>query len=137
MRATFYKPELFGQIPMGQIEGKAVLFKDYEDRLTLMDCLIACRFYRDLYMWDEMAKIVEFTTGMVLGKTGMEAAADHVANLVRKFNLREGMGPKEETLPQRFHTEPLENGDIITPDELDRLKAEYYKLRGWGEKGGF
>ncbi len=137
MRATFYKPELFGQIPMEQIEGKAVLFKDYEDRLTLMDCLIACRFYRDLYMWDEMAQIVEFTTGMALGKSGMEAAADHVANLVRKFNLREGMGPKEETLPQRFHTEPLENGDIITPDELDRLKAEYYKLRGWGEKGGF
>ena len=34
MRATFYKPELFGQIPMEKIKGKAVLFKDYEGRLT-------------------------------------------------------------------------------------------------------
>ena len=137
MRATFYKPELFGQIPMEQIKGKAVLFKDYEDRLTLMDCLIACRFYRDLYMWDEMATLVELTTGMALGKSGMEEAADYVAKIVREFNLREGMTLKEESLPDRFSKEPLENGEVITKEDLETMRSEYFELRGLTADGKF
>jgi aldehyde:ferredoxin oxidoreductase len=137
MRATFYKPEIFGQIPMEQIKGKAELFKDYEDRLTLMDCLISCRFYRDLYMWDEMARIVELTCGINLDRSSMETAADHVADMVRRFNLREGMTPGDESLPKRFFDEPLENGDVISREDLDIMKSEYYQLRGWGENGAF
>lgn len=135
MRATFYKPELFGQIPREQIKGKAVLFKDYEDRLTLMDCLIACRFYRDLYMWDEMEKLIELTTGMALGKPGLEAAADHVVQIVRQFNLREGMTLKDETLPERFSKEPLENGDVISIEDLETMRSEYFELRGLTSDG--
>lgn len=137
MRATFYKPELFGQIPKAQIEGKAVLFKDYEDRITLMDCLIACRFYRDLYMWDEIEQLVELTTGMALGRAGLEVAASHVAGLVRQFNLREGMSLKDESLPPRFFKEPLENGAIITPEELKTMRSEYYELSGLDSEGKF
>jgi aldehyde:ferredoxin oxidoreductase len=137
MRATFYKPELFGQIPKEQIEGKAVLFKDYEDRLTLMDCLIACRFYRDLYMWDEMAQLVELTTGMALGRAGLEVAANHVSDLVRQFNLREGMSLEDESLPSRFFTEPLENGAVITPEDLKTMRSEYFDLRGLDAEGKF
>jgi aldehyde:ferredoxin oxidoreductase len=137
MRATFYKPEIFGQIPMEQIKGKAELFKDYEDRLTLMDCLISCRFYRDLYMWDEMARIVELTCGINLDRSSMETAADHVADMVRRFNLCEGMTPGDESLPKRFFDEPLENGDVISREDLDIMKSEYYQLRGWGENGAF
>jgi len=137
MRATFYKPELFGQIPMEQTKGKAVLFKDYEDRLTLMDCLISCRFYRDLYMWDEMARIVELTTGMTLGKPGLQTAADHVADIVRKFNLRQGMAIEDESLPPRFFKEPLESGAIITAEDLETMRSEYYELRGLDAEGKF
>ena len=137
MRATFYKPELFGQIPKEQIEGKAVLFKDYEDRITLMDCLIACRFYRDLYMWDEIEQLVELTTGMALGRAGLEVAASHVAGLVRQFNLREGMSIKDESLPPRFFKEPLENGAIITPEDLKTMRSEYYELSGLDSEGKF
>lgn len=137
LRATFYKPELFGEIPMEQIKGKAALFKDYEDRLILMDCLILCRFYRDLYMWDEMERIVELTTGMALDRTGLETAANHVADMVRKFNLREGMTPEDEWLPPRFFTEPLENGSLITKSDLMTMRSEYYSLRGLDEEGKF
>ena len=48
LRATFYKSELSGQSPPGQIKGKTKLFVDYEDKMTLFDALILCRFYRDL-----------------------------------------------------------------------------------------
>jgi len=48
LRTTFYKPELTGMIDPSQIEGKAELFIDYEDRMTIFDTLILCRFFRDL-----------------------------------------------------------------------------------------
>ncbi|MCG8619215.1 MAG: aldehyde ferredoxin oxidoreductase C-terminal domain-containing protein, partial [Desulfobacterales bacterium] len=135
LRATFYKPELSGQIPPEQIQGKAVLYKDYEDRLTLMDCLISCRFYRDLYMWDELGRIVELTTGIPVSRDDLQAAADHVNRLVRIFNLREGMTPADESLPVRFATEPLENGDVISMAELEDMRAEYYELQGLDKEG--
>jgi len=56
-------------------------------------------------MWDEMATIVELTTGMKLGKAGMEEAADYIFQSVRKFNLQEGMTLDEESLPKRFAKE--------------------------------
>ena len=46
LRTTFYKPELAGMIPPDQIEGKAEMLIDYEDRLNIFDTLVLCRFYR-------------------------------------------------------------------------------------------
>jgi aldehyde:ferredoxin oxidoreductase len=56
LRTTFYKPELAGMIPPEQIEGKAEMLVDYEDRLNIFDTLILCRFYRDLYPWEELER---------------------------------------------------------------------------------
>jgi aldehyde:ferredoxin oxidoreductase len=50
LRATFYKSELSGMISPEQIAGKAELFIEFEDRLTIFDILILCRFYRDFYV---------------------------------------------------------------------------------------
>ena len=44
LRATFYIPELRDMIDPNMIEGKAELFIDFEDRLTIFDLLILCRF---------------------------------------------------------------------------------------------
>ena len=49
LRATIYKAELSGMIPPDQIEGKAELFIDFEDRHALFDALTICQFFRDLY----------------------------------------------------------------------------------------
>jgi aldehyde:ferredoxin oxidoreductase len=59
LRATFHNPEIKGMIAPETIEGKAELLIDFEDRLTLMDTLILCRFYRDMYPWDRLGEIIE------------------------------------------------------------------------------
>jgi aldehyde:ferredoxin oxidoreductase len=51
LRSTFYKAELSGMIPSDQIEGKAKVLLEFEDRFNIHDSLILCRFYRDIY-WD-------------------------------------------------------------------------------------
>ena len=47
LRATFYKAELANMIPIDQMEGKAKLFLEFEDRFNIHDSLILCRFYRE------------------------------------------------------------------------------------------
>jgi aldehyde:ferredoxin oxidoreductase len=50
------------------------MFIDFEDRCTLFDTLILCRFYRDLYPWEELGKMIALTTGEIHAKAGPSIA---------------------------------------------------------------
>ncbi len=136
LRATFYKPELAGLIDRNQIEGKAEMFVEWEDRLTVFDCLILCRFYRDLYQWDQLAEIIKSCTGLDLDKEGMRVLAASVSDNARRYNIREGLKPEDDRLPKHFHKQVLpETNQIITEEQMDILLTEYYKARGWDKSG--
>jgi aldehyde:ferredoxin oxidoreductase len=135
LRATFYKPELAGLTPRDSIEGKAEMVIDYEDRLTIFDTLIFCRFYRDLYTWEELAKLVELVTGLPASKDQLRKTASLIANTARKFNLREGLLPEQDRLPKRLHREALPSGHSLAEEEMEQMLADYYRLRGWNEGG--
>jgi aldehyde:ferredoxin oxidoreductase len=136
LRATFYKPELSGMIDPDRIDGKAKMFTEWEDRLTIFDAMILCRFYRDLYQWDELSTIIQATTGMDLTIQSMRTIAGAILDNIRRFNLREGLTPEDDRIPRRFFQEALpESGKIITEDQMKQLLNEYYKERGWNEKG--
>jgi aldehyde:ferredoxin oxidoreductase len=133
LRATFYKSELSGQIDPKQVKGKAKLFVDYEDKMTLFDALILCRFYRDLITWEDLGEIVQAACGLSLKKKELKAMASGIINLARSFNQREGVTKKEDRLPRRFFREVLgESEKSIRPEDLQRMLKEYYQLRGWG-----
>ena len=135
LRTTFYKPELAGMIPPEQIEGKADLLIDYEDRLNIFDTLVLCRFYRDLYTWEELEKALTVVIGKDSTKDVLRKAASHIVNMTRTFNIREGLTPADDRLPKRLHKEALPEGGRITENEMERLIADYYALRGWNEQG--
>jgi aldehyde:ferredoxin oxidoreductase len=136
LRATFYKAELSGIADPDQIHGKAKMFAEWEDRLTIFDTLILCRFYRDLYQWDELSTILKATTGMELNIEKMRSIATAITDNTRRFNLREGLTPEDDRIPRRFFREALpETGKIITEDQMKQLLTDYYQERGWDEKG--
>ena len=120
-------------IPPEQIEGKAALFVEFEDRLTILDTLIFCRFYRDFYTWDQLEEIVHTISGLEAGKDFLKEIAGNVANLVRRFNLREGMTPEDEKLPRALYRELKDSGKVITEEEMNTMMKEYYQLHGWGK----
>lgn len=131
LRATFYKSELSGQIDPEQIKGKARLFIDYEDKMTLFDALILCRFYRDLITWTDLEKILQATCGLSLRKKDLKAIASGIIQLARDFNRQEGVTKKDDKLPRRFFREVLqETGKTIQPEEMEVMLKEYYQLRG-------
>ena len=133
LRATFYKAELSGMIAPDKIEGKAEMLIDFEDRHTLFDALILCRFFRDLYPWEKISTLISATTGMELDKKQLQKMASTITNKAREFNLREGMKKEiDETLPKRFFEEKLEDsGKVLPKANFDRLLADYYRLKGW------
>lgn len=132
LRATVYKAELSGMIAPDQIEGKAEVLIDFEDRHTLFDSLIICRFFRELYPWHMLSLIIKGTTGMDLDKEQLQRIASNITNKVREFNLREGMSPAADTLPKRFFEEKLEDsGKVLLKSEFDRMVSDYYRFRGW------
>ena len=118
-----------------QVEGKAEMFIDFEDRLTLFDTLVLCRFYRDLYTWDELGEIIHNLTGIATDKESLKKIAATISNTVRRFNLREGMTPQDEWLPKGLFRKMEKTDNAITPEELDYMLKDYFRLRGWGEDG--
>jgi aldehyde:ferredoxin oxidoreductase len=129
LRGTFYKAEQSGQIPPGQIEGKAELMIDYEDRCALFDSLILCRFFRDLIQWDELRQIIGATTGLSFTRDKLEILANSITQQSRAYNTREGILPDQDTLPDRFFNEPTREGATITREELEAMVADYNEIR--------
>jgi aldehyde:ferredoxin oxidoreductase len=62
---------------------------------------------------------------------------EKVYNLERCFNIREGFSRKDDTLPKRMYTEPLQggmrDGEIIRKPDV--IIDEYYGARGWDSNG--
>ena len=137
LRSTFYKAELAGMIPTDQVEGKAKLFLEFEDRFNIHDSLILCRFYRDIYWdWNYLSTIVELTTGLKLDEKGLRKISSNIQNESRRFNLREGITAKDDTLPKRFFDEPLGKDEkTIRREDFQKMLQDYYALRGWSPKG--
>jgi aldehyde:ferredoxin oxidoreductase len=125
LRATFYKPELANMIDPDQIEGKAEMFAEWEDRLTIFDSLILCRFYRDLYQWEELATVIKGITGLEMDRERMRSIAGAITDNTRRFNIREGLSSEEDHLPKRFYTEALpETGKVIARGQMEQLLAD-------------
>ena len=108
---------------------------DFEDRLNIFDTMILCRFYRDLYTWEELEKTICLVTGLQLSKIDLREIAASIATMTKTFNLREGFKPEDDHLPQRLHRETLPSGHALPLEELDLMLQDYYQLRGWDVKG--
>ncbi|HSW57698.1 MAG TPA: aldehyde ferredoxin oxidoreductase family protein [Dehalococcoidales bacterium] len=69
----------------------------------------------------------------------LEQVGHRIFNLERAFNVRDGFGRKDDTLPRRLLTESLHTraaageGQIVR--SLDKFLDSYYSLRGWSLEG--
>ncbi|MDB4444309.1 aldehyde ferredoxin oxidoreductase family protein [bacterium] len=69
----------------------------------------------------------------------LDKVGDRIINLERAFNLREGKGRRDDTLPRRILTEPLKtrgaDGEGQVVSHQDEFLDKYYELRGWSREG--
>jgi len=136
LTATFYKAELSGIIDPETVRGKAKLFIDYEDRLTIFDTLILCRFLRDVVQWDDLTVILKATTGLSYKKEQLKEIAEDITTLRRLFNIREGLTKEDDLLPERMFKEARkDDGKVLRKEEFLFMLNDYYKLRNWDTEG--
>ncbi len=136
LRANFYLAELNGTVDPAQIQGKAAVLAEWEDLSTVMDTLILCRFYMDIYPWDRLSEVLGAVTGLKLSVTKLRSIAGRIANNTRRFNIREGLTAAEDRLPKRFSSEVLpETQKSISLEQMAILLREYYAARNWDENG--
>jgi aldehyde:ferredoxin oxidoreductase len=117
-------------------EGKADLVKAFQDATAVFDSSGTCVF--TTFAWS-LADLQPQLDAACEGDWTMEklgALGERIWNLERQFNLAAGFTAKDDDLPPRLKTEPAKTGPAKgLVNGIDKMRPEYYKVRGWDEQG--
>jgi aldehyde:ferredoxin oxidoreductase len=123
-------------------KGRGKMVRDMEDVYNLIDSFIVCKFSRGTYYKElpDMAKLYSLVTGFEVTADDLKKAGERIQNAARLFNIREGLGRKDDTLPYKVMHDPIPDegpskGAFVTQAELDLLLDDYYESRGWTKEG--
>ena len=123
-------------------KGRGKLVRGMEDSYTVIDSLVICKFSRGTFYkeFEDMARLYSLVTGFEMTADELRRAGERINNLGRLFNIREGLGRKDDTLPYKVMHLPIPDegpskGAMVTQQELDLLLDDYYESRGWTKEG--
>jgi aldehyde:ferredoxin oxidoreductase len=139
LRAYMVGPEIFGKpklIDRTSWYGKPYLVALAQNVFAAVDALVVCKFALFSVGEEEFANALTAVTGVEYSSEDLIRAGERIWNLERLFNLREGFGAADDTLPARFFEEDSdERTPHIDREEFGRVLAEYYSFRGWDAEG--
>ncbi|NOZ45262.1 MAG: aldehyde ferredoxin oxidoreductase family protein [Chlorobi bacterium] len=117
-------------------EGKPGLTKLYQDLTATIDSMGVCIFTSFALNPVHYANMMSAITNSSINSKDLLKLGERIWNIEKLFNLREGIGRESDTLPPRLREEPFKSGHSKgVKIDLDPLLDEYYKLRGWDNKG--
>lgn len=134
------RDELAGKVDPLSESGKGASIAGNQQAQAVEDSLIACTFGNSGLTLVDYAEFLVAATGIAeLGsKEALTRIGERIVCLERCFNVREGFGRKDDTLPKRMLTEPLEQAGPATGQTvsaLDTLLDEYYQALGYTVDG--
>ncbi|MBS7620533.1 aldehyde ferredoxin oxidoreductase family protein [Candidatus Bathyarchaeota archaeon] len=128
-------PEILGipeKIDPLKAEGKAVWVKIFQDFTCVVNSTVNCLFTTFALGMKDYAELLSAVTGWDLTEDEILKIGERIYNLERVIINKYGFDGKDDTLPKRLLEEPMPEGPAkghIT--ELEKMREEYYKLRGW------
>ncbi|RUA25692.1 MAG: aldehyde ferredoxin oxidoreductase [Bacteroidetes bacterium] len=151
LRHIAYRPCLVGQHPFKpevkvdrlSYEGHAEYVLEEEDFYALVDSLIICKFYTlpviGPLLWEGLREVYRAATGVEASVSDLKLIGERINNLIRVFNLREGLKREDDKLSRRLYREALKkgesSGEIIDEEKYEEMLSKYYNLRGWTQEG--
>lgn len=118
-------------------KNKAKMVKDVQDERSAFFSLVLCDFAP--ISEENCVEMWNYASGFNHSVESYLKAGERIWNLIRLFNLREGMDPTEDDLPVRLLKESFTKGHakniLINREDFKKSLYEYYSLRGWDEKG--
>ncbi len=117
---------------------KGRLVRNLAQSRILVDSATYCGFLTGAVHW-ALPEGLSAATGIDFTWDMLKECSDRVNNLERLFILREGSSIKEDSLPERFFTEPLQDGPAkghkVDRNAFDNMRREYFQECGWSEDG--
>jgi len=151
LRHVAYRPNLTGKHPFNpevevdrlSYKGHASYVAEQEDFYAVVDSFITCKFYSlptiGPMLWEEITDLYRAVTGLNVNVAIIREAGERINNLIRLFNLREGLTRNDDTLPKRMFNEPLRSGaskgEYVDRKRFEEMLDEYYEVRGWNKYG--
>ena len=80
-------------------------------------------------------RALELATGERYGFGGFWDVGERAYNLERMLHARFGVDSAADALPRRLTHEPVDSEDAGSVVPLEALKRDYYRQRGWNERG--
>jgi len=117
-------------------EGKPELVKAFQDATGVFDSAGICVFTS--FAWT-LADVQPQLQAACEGDWSMEKlneVGERIWNMERQYNLAAGFTAADDDLPPRLKTEPAKTGPAKgLVNGIDKMKPEYYKVRGWNADG--
>ncbi len=92
-----------------------------------------------VFSLDEMAALIAGVTGWKTSSHEIMRWGERRLHLMRIYNLREGLSARDDRLPDRFHDDPITQGQwagtTIDRALFHEVIAMYYRMMGWDETG--
>ncbi len=119
-----------------QVQGKSSFVILHQNASAAIDSLVICKFTNMGVAEEYFARTLSAVTGIPYATGDLIRVGERVWNVERLYNLREGFTAADDTLPPRLLSEPVPAGPSAGwVSHLPPMLAEYYRVRGWDERG--
>ena len=117
--------------------GKAQVVCDSQNEVAFIDSSGLCLFPGGCgWSIDDYLELVNGSCETNWSLDDVQTIGERIWNMEKIFNLKAGLGKKDDTLPKRILEEPADVGTAKgLVCKLDEMLPEYYQLRGWNENG--
>ncbi len=104
-----------------------------------------CRFDTKLFNSPTLPGCEEFSdhlrtlTGLDFSPDDLLQIGNNIIGLERIINARRGLTAADDTLPQRWFDEPIEDGpfsgEFVDPEQFELMKQRFYRITGLDAEG--
>jgi aldehyde:ferredoxin oxidoreductase len=146
------KRKIFGVPPRLKDLDGPMLTKWYNDLTCVFNSLGLCLFSGttvEAFGPSYYAALFSACTGFSVTPPELMKSGERIFNVMKAYNVREGMRREHDHWPSRFYEERLPDSgseirtskgsgvlSALSKEKIDRLLDEYYELRGWNKRTG-
>jgi aldehyde:ferredoxin oxidoreductase len=126
------------EIPRFSLRQSPMAVHNVQNLGIIQDSAGICRFTGYAFGLDVIARLLAGASGLDFSVEKLELAARRITTLERLFNNAAGFTAEDDSLPNRFQTEPLfTDGEdrVVSPERIRVLREAYYEIRGWDSEG--
>jgi aldehyde:ferredoxin oxidoreductase len=130
--------ELAGILPKDQVEGRAAIVAEIQNRVNALFTLIACRFAEMAMPTAVFLNLLKTSSGIEMDEKEFVRRGEAIWNLERLFNMSAGIDGSEDKLPDICFERPEvfpEDAKHLTHEDFATLMRDYYEYRGWDTQG--